>query len=85
MHDSITAHCILEKYKLRSFYTKKQTFLNENHQSILSLNYEKLERFSSTTLTVFEDIGLSSFDNFGQPPMFTIAFYEPYKSELIYF
>ena len=30
------------KYHLRSFYTRKQNFLDENHQFILSLKYEKL-------------------------------------------
>ena len=53
----------------------KKSLLGENHQFILSLKYEKLESFSSASLTVFEDIGSSSFDNFAQPQCI-IAFCE---------
>ena len=84
MHDNITAHCILEKISFKVIlYQKTKPLWWES--PISSLKYEKLESFSSATLTAFEDIGRSSFDNFAQPPMFTIAFCDPYKSELIYF
>ena len=62
-----------------SLYSKKQGFPDKNHQFILLLKYEKLESSSSGTLTVFEDIGPSGFDNFAQPPIFTIAFCEPFS------
>ena len=83
MHNSITAYCNLEKISFKVILYQKKSFLDENHQFLLSLKYENLESFSSASLTVFEDIGLSGFDNFAQPPMFTIGFCERnFRSDL---
>ena len=77
MHNSIIAHCNLEKISFKVIlYQKKKTSLVRITKFILSLKYENLESFSSASLTVFEDIGLSGFDNFAQPSMFTLAFCE---------
>ena len=75
MHNSITAHCNLEKISFKVIlYQKKKSLLGENYQFILSSKHEDFENFSSACLTLFDGLVLSGFDNFAQYPMFTIGF-----------